>query len=138
VAGIGRGQLEVLEERVRQRRAVNAWYCGLLKDVPGVTFQTEPSGEFYSNYWLTCIIIDPKKSGTDRERLRKAFEAENIEARPLWKPMHLQPVFAECPAYVNGTSEALFNNGLCLPSGSNLTGSEMSRIEEVLRREFDF
>jgi dTDP-4-amino-4,6-dideoxygalactose transaminase len=138
VAGIGRGQLEVLDERVRQRRAVNAWYRGLLKDVPGVSLQTEPSGDFYSNYWLTCIIIDPEKSGTDRERLRKAFEAENIEARPLWKPMHLQPVFEGCPAYVNGTSEALFNKGLCLPSGSNLTGSEMSRIEEVLRREFHF
>jgi dTDP-4-amino-4,6-dideoxygalactose transaminase len=138
VAGIGRGQLEVLDERVRQRRAVNAWYCGLLKDVPGVTFQTEPSGEFYSNYWLTCIIIDPKKSGTDQERLRKAFETENIEARPLWKPMHLQPVFAGCPAYVNGTSETLFNNGLCLPSGSNLTDAEKSRIERVLKRELRF
>ena len=118
VAGIGRGQLEVLDERIRQHRAMNAWYRELLKDVPGVTFQSEPSPDFYSNFWLTCIVIDPEKAGTDREKLRLAFEAEQIEARPLWKPMHLQPVFADCPAYVNGTSEALFNNGLCLPSGS--------------------
>ncbi len=138
VAGIGRGQLEVLDERVRQRRAVNAWYREILNDMPGVSFQTEPSRDFYSNYWLTCIIIDPQIAGTDREKLRLAFEAENIEARPLWKPMHLQPVFSHCPAYVNGTSEALFNNGLCLPSGSNLTENELERIEEVLRGEFNF
>jgi len=136
VAGIGRGQLEVLDERVRSRREINTWYRQLLKDVPGVTFHTEPSKDFFSNYWLTCIVIDPQEAGTDREKLRLAFAAENIEARPLWKPMHLQPVFADCPAFVNGTSEALFNNGLCLPSGSNLTEEELERISKVLKRGF--
>jgi dTDP-4-amino-4,6-dideoxygalactose transaminase len=136
VAGVGRGQLAVLDDRVRQRRAVNKWYREMLNDVPGVTFQTEPSGDFYSNYWLTCIVIDPEKAGTDRERLRLALENENIEARPLWKPMHMQPVFAACPAYVNGTSETLFDNGLCLPSGSNINEVEKERIAEVLKREF--
>jgi dTDP-4-amino-4,6-dideoxygalactose transaminase len=136
VAGVGRGQLEVLDLRIRQHREMNAWYRELLKGVPGVTFQSEPSPDFYSNFWLTCIVIDPGKTGTDREKLRLAFEAEHIEARPLWKPMHLQPVFAACPAYVNGTSEDLFNNGLCLPSGSNITDEGRERIAEVIKREF--
>ncbi len=135
VAGVGRGQLEVLALRVRQHREFNAWYRELLKDVPGVTFQSEPSTDFYSNYWLTCIEIDPSVAGTDREKLRLAFDAAHIESRPLWKPMHLQPVFAGCPAYVNGTSEKLFTNGLCLPSGSNIDEEGRRRIAEVLKRE---
>jgi dTDP-4-amino-4,6-dideoxygalactose transaminase len=136
VAGVGRGQLEVLDLRVRQHREFNAWYREQLKDVPGVTFQSEPSSDFYSNFWLTCIVIDPAVTGTDREKLRLAFEAANIESRPLWKPMHLQPVFAGCPAFVNGTSEALFTNGLCLPSGSNIDAEGRERIAAVLKREF--
>ena len=136
VAGVGRGQLEVLDLRVRQHREFNAWYRELLKDVPGVTFQSEPSSDFYSNFWLTCIVIDPAVTGTDREKLRLAFDAANIESRPLWKPMHLQPVFAGCPAYINGTSEKLFDNGLCLPSGSNIDAEGRERIAEVIRREF--
>ncbi len=136
VAGVGRGQLEVLDLRVRQHREINAWYRELLKDVPGVTFQSEPSTDFRSNFWLTSIVIDPAVAGTNREKLRLAFEEANIESRPLWKPMHLQPVFAGCPAYVNGTSEALFTNGLCLPSGSNIDAYGRVRIAEVLRREF--
>ena len=136
VAGVGRGQLEVLDLRVRQHREINAWYRELLKDVPGVTFQSEPSPDFYSNFWLTCIVIDPAVAGTDREKLRLAFEEANIESRPLWKPMHLQPVFAGCPAYVNGTSEKLFENGLCLPSGSNIDEEGRRRIAEVIRKVF--
>ncbi len=136
VAGVGRGQLEVLDLRVTQHREFNAWYRELLKDVTGVTFQTEPSSDFYSNFWLTCIVIDPAKAGTDREKLRLAFEAAHIESRPLWKPMHLQPVFAGCPAYVNGTSERLFTNGLCLPSGSNIDGEGRERIAEVIKMVF--
>ncbi len=101
-----------------------------------MTFQPEPSADFYSNFRLTCIVIDPAIAGTDREKLRLALEAENIEARPLWKPMHLQPVFAGCPACVNGTSEALFNNGLCLPSGSNIDEEGRRRIAEVIRKVF--
>jgi len=136
VAGVGRGQLEVLDLRIKQHREFNAWYRELLKDVPGVTFQSEPSPDFCSNFWLTCIVIDPAVAGTDREKLRLAFEAAGIESRPLWKPMHLQPVFAGCPAYVNGTSEKLFENGLCLPSGSNIDADGRARIAEVLKREF--
>ena len=136
VAGVGRGQLEVLDLRVSQHREFNQWYRELLKDVPGVTFQSEPSSDFYSNFWLTCIEIDPAVAGTDREKLRLAFDAANIESRPLWKPMHLQPVFAGCPAYGNGTSEKLFENGLCLPSGSNIDDEGRQRIAEVLRKEF--
>jgi len=136
VAGVGRGQLEVLDLRVRQHREFNQWYRELLKDVPGVTFHSEPSPDFYSNFWLTCIVIDPAVAATDRERLRLAFDAANVESRPLWKPMHLQPVFAGCPAYVNGTSETLFTNGLCLPSGSNIDEEGRERIADVLKREF--
>lgn len=136
VAGVGRGQLEVLDLRVRQHREFNQWYRELLKDVAGVTFHSEPSPDFYSNFWLTCIVIDPAVAGTDREKLRLAFEAANIESRPLWKPMHLQPVFAGCPAYVNGTSEKLFENGLCLPSGSNIDAEGRARIAEVLKHAF--
>ncbi len=136
LAGIGRGQMEIIEERIRRRRQINQWYRDLLKDVPGITFQTEPTDNYFSNYWLTCIIIDPGKSGTDREKVRLALEAENIESRPLWKPMHLQPVFKESPAFVNGTSEKLFMDGLCLPSSSNLTESDLNRIAGVLKKEF--
>jgi len=136
VAGIGRGQLEVLDQRIKRRREINQWYRDVLKDVPGITFHTEPSKDFYSNYWLTCIIIDPEKAGTDSEKVRLAFTTENIEVRPLWKPMHLQPVFENCPAYVNGTSEAFFRNGLCLPSGTNMTENDMERIQEVLKKAF--
>lgn len=137
VAGVGRGQLEVLADRVRKHREINMWYRDLLGDVPGIAFHTEPSEEFFSNYWLTCIEIDPALAGTDREKLRLAFQKANIEARPLWKPMHMQPVFAENPAYENGTSEDLFNNGLCLPSGSNMSEDDMERIREVLMKEFN-
>ncbi len=136
VAGVGRGQLEVLDLRVRQHREINAWYRELLRDVPGVTFQSEPSVDFRSNFWLTAMVIDPAKAGTDREKLRLAFDEAGIESRPLWKPMHLQPVFAGCPAFVTGTSEKLFNDGLCLPSGSNIDDDDRKRISEVLKRVF--
>lgn len=137
-AGIGRGQLEALDERVKQRRRVNKWYRTLLEGLPGVSFQNEPSSDYFSNYWLSCIVIDPEKTNTNREKLRLALEAENIEARPLWKPMHLQPVFSRAPAYINGTSEYLFDNGICLPSGSNLKDTELERIAEILKKEFKF
>lgn len=136
LAGIGLGQMEVLEERIKQRRQINLWYREILQDVPGVTFQTGPSDSYFSNYWLTSITIDPKESGTDREKLQLAFEAENIESRPLFKPMHLQPVFEGSPAYINGTSETLFTNGLCLPSSSCLRLSDLDRIAEVLYKVF--
>lgn len=136
VAGIGRGQLEVLDERVKRRREINQWYRELLKNIPGISFQTAPTEQYYSNHWLTAITIDPATAGTDREKLRLALAEENIEARPLWKPMHLQPVFANAPRFVNGLSEELFNKGLCLPSGSNLTDTELDRIADALLRAF--
>ena len=136
VAGIGRGQLEVLDERGPSAQGNEYMVPRAPEGVPGVTFQTEPTADFYSNYWLTCIVIDPEKAGTNRENLRLTLESEKIEARPLWKPMHLQPVFADCPSFVNGTSEALFNDGLCLPSGSNIDEEGRERIAEVLKREF--
>jgi dTDP-4-amino-4,6-dideoxygalactose transaminase len=136
LAGIGRGQLEVLDQRINKRREINNWYREVLMDAPGVTFHTEPSKDFFSNYWLTCIVIDPEKAAISSNDLRLTLESENIEARPLWKPMHLQPVFENYPAYLNGTSEAFFKNGLCLPSGTNMTENDMERIQEVLRKAF--
>jgi dTDP-4-amino-4,6-dideoxygalactose transaminase len=125
IAGIGRGQLEVINERIEARRKNNVYYRNLLKEFPFISFQDEPDGHF-SNYWLSCIVFG--NNGREREEIQSAFEKENIESRPLWKPMHLQPVFKDCPAYINGVSEGLFENGLCLPSGSNLTDSDRDRI----------
>lgn len=137
VAGIGRGQMEVIDKRVSQRREINQWYKDLLQDVNGLSFLTEPDERYHSNHWLTAIEIDPEMTGgITREDLRLEFEKNNIESRPLWKPMHLQPVFSDCPAYTNGVSEKLFENGLCLPSGSNLTDENKVRIETVLKRVF--
>ncbi|WP_282035617.1 DegT/DnrJ/EryC1/StrS family aminotransferase [Saccharicrinis aurantiacus] len=139
VAGIGRGQMEVLEERVAKRRSINLWYKELLKGISGITFQEELSSEYFSNYWLTSILIDSEKTGgITREYLRLAFEKENIESRPLWKPMHLQPIFHNYPFYGTGISEKMFTDGLCLPSGSNMTNEDLKRIEKVLRKVFNF
>ncbi len=124
-AGIGLGQLKVLDERVWQRKANFDFYHAALSHLPGLTFQPEMTGSF-SNRWLTTILIDPSKSrGVTREDIRLALEKENIESRPLWKPMHLQPVFLEFPSYGGGVSEKLFEKGLCLPSGSALTEEEL-------------
>ncbi|HEV7346762.1 DegT/DnrJ/EryC1/StrS family aminotransferase [Telluribacter sp.] len=134
-AGIGRGQLEVLDERVAQRRANYAYYVQAIGTLPGVRFQPEPEGSF-SNRWLSCLTIDPTAAGTTRERVRLRLEQENIESRPLWKPMHLQPVFREAPYVGAQVAETLFEQGLCLPSGSNLTDADRSRIVEVIREAF--
>lgn len=131
VAGIGRGQFEVLPSRVEARRANNDFYRALLKDYSYISFQNEPSGHF-SNYWLTSILVGANTKNLDREKIRLSLEKVNIETRPLWKPMHLQPVFANCPSYLNGVSERLFKDGLCLPSGSNLTDDERNRISKSL------
>ena len=134
VAGIGRGQLHVLNERVEQRRENNRFYRDLLKGYEGIIFLTEPKGS-KSNYWLTTILVDPElANGISREDIRLAMEKDNIECRPLWKPMHMQPVFKEAPSYLNGFSEHAFIHGLCLPSGSNLTEEEKQRIADSLMR----
>jgi len=138
VAGIGRGQMEVLPERVKQRRANNHRYREFFKDFAGITFQTEPNANYYSTYWLTAILIDPRLTGgISREDVRLALEAENIESRPLWKPMHMQPVYEGNKFYGTGVCEKLFEQGLCLPSGSNLTEEKFDRIFEVLYKIFN-
>ena len=129
VAGIGRGQMEVLDERVAQRRANNQRYREFFTGIDGITFQTEPSTDYFSNYWLTAILIDPAKTQSiSREDVRLALDVENIESRPLWKPMHLQPVYEGTKFFGSGVCEKLFEQGLCLPSGSNLTEQEFERI----------
>ncbi len=136
-AGIGRGQMEVLPERVEQRRANFSFYEKELKPFEGISLVNEPDG-FYSNRWLTTILVDPDKTGgITREDIRLALEKENIESRPLWKPMHLQPVFEEFPYYGNQVSENLFQNGLCLPSGSNLTDEDLERVLKCIISLFE-
>ena len=132
-AGIGRGQMFVLEEHVARRREIHDLYVKLLDGVKGVKVMCQPEGgEFNSNYWLTCITVDPEEAGFTREDVRLALDGDNIESRPLWKPMHLQPVFKEAPFYGNGTSERLFEIGLCLPSGSMLTDQDIERVAKVI------
>ncbi len=132
-AGIGRGQMEVIEERVAQRRANFDYYVKSLSFISGISFQPEAAGSF-SNRWLSCVIIDPLQTGgISREDVRLALAAKNIEARPLWKPMHLQPVFEKAPFYGKNVAENLFDHGLCLPSGSNLTPNELAQIVEVIQ-----
>ena len=131
-AGIGRGQLKVLDERVRQRRAVFDYYKKELGGIKGISFPEEPEG-YFSNRWLTTILVDPEQTGgITREDIRLKLEAENIESRPLWKPMHLQPVYRSSPVYVARVSEMLFERGLCLPSGSELNDSELDRVVQAM------
>ena len=140
VAAIGRGQMTVLNDRVAARRSnyerYRNYFDGIISRGFQVEFQPEPAGCF-SNRWLTCIVVDPSKNnGISRETIRLALQDENIESRPLWKPMHLQPVFSGAPYYGNGFSEKLFDDGLCLPSGSNLTDEDFERIFAVLDKVF--
>ena len=135
-AGIGRGQMEVLTDRVEARRAMNKFYQELFANIDGVTVFTEPSSDYFSNHWLSAILIDPKVAGKTREDLRLAFLEDDIESRPLWKPMHMQPVFADAPYYGGKVAEELFENGLCLPSGSNLTDMERERITAKVKEVF--
>ena len=132
-AGIGRGQMEVLDAHVARRRAIHTLYTDMLSTMPGVSVLQNPSDKFESNFWLTCIVVDAAVAGFTREDARLALEAANIESRPLWKPMHLQPVFAEAPFYGDGTSEKLFEDGLCLPSGPTLTDADICRVVDVLK-----
>ena len=127
-AGIGRGQMEVLDSHVQKRRAMHQFYLDLFKNNDAITVFNEPSSDYYSNHWLSCILINPDKSNKTREELRLALENANIESRPLWKPMHLQPIFEKYSFYGSNISENLFNNGLCLPSGSNLNEEDKIRI----------
>ncbi|MCA6073406.1 aminotransferase class I/II-fold pyridoxal phosphate-dependent enzyme [Fulvivirga sedimenti] len=133
-AGIGRGQMEVLDERIAARRAIFRQYQEELQDIEDITFTEEPEG-YFSNRWLTTILINPK-SGITPEKIRIMLEEENIESRPLWKPMHLQPVFKDAKKVVNGVSESLFNTGLCLPSGSNSPQDRINQTIEMIKSVF--
>jgi pyridoxal phosphate-dependent aminotransferase EpsN len=132
LAAVGRGQLRALPDRVAQRRRNNEFYRQAMADLPGIEFMPHfERGQ--PNYWLTCITIDPARFGIDREAVRLALEAENIEARPVWKPMHLQPVFAHCRTFGGNVAGGLFRDGLCLPSGSNMTDDDRQRVVRAVR-----
>lgn len=133
LAGVGRGQLKVLEDRVQARRRVFEQYREHLGDLPGISFMPEAPWGRHTR-WLTCVVIDPSAFGADREAIRLALADENIEARPLWKPMHLQPVFRHLEMAGGGVSEALFADGLCLPSGSSLTREHQDCVCDAVRR----
>jgi dTDP-4-amino-4,6-dideoxygalactose transaminase len=132
-AGIGRGQMMVLDEHIARRQQIHAIYKQELEKLSGITFLDNPSDKFNSNHWLTCIVVNPEQAGFTREELRLAMERENIETRPLWKPMHLQPVYANAPYYGDNTCERLFDDGLCLPSGSSLTDDDITRVIGVVK-----
>ncbi|MCX7549498.1 DegT/DnrJ/EryC1/StrS family aminotransferase [Xanthomarina sp. F2636L] len=133
LAGIGRGQMEVLDNYVALRRKNYSYYLNELESIKDINFLIEPEG-FFSNRWLTCIKLSTKQM---REDLIKLLQEHNIEARPSWKPMHLQPVFKEYPSYLNGVSEDIYNKTMCLPSGSNLSKNELNRIVKVIKAYFE-
>jgi dTDP-4-amino-4,6-dideoxygalactose transaminase len=122
--------MTVLESHIARRREIHAMYRLRLSGMRGISLLENPSEAYQSNFWLTCVQVDPEKAGFTREDLRLAMEAANIETRPLWKPMHLQPVFANAPFYGDGTSEKLFEHGLCLPSSPVLTEEDVERVVE--------
>jgi pyridoxal phosphate-dependent aminotransferase EpsN len=131
-AAVGRGQLETLDERIKKRRENFEYYQAKLGDLSGIDFMPEPEG-YFSNRWLTCCTINPKQFGTTREEIRLTLEKENIESRPVWKPMHLQPIFEKYPIRGGQIAESLFENGLCLPSGSNLTQNDLDRVVGIIQ-----
>jgi dTDP-4-amino-4,6-dideoxygalactose transaminase len=136
-AGIGRGQMEVLDKHKDLRREMHNFYVNYLANIEGVTVFTEPNSDYYSNHWLTAIVVNSDKcNGKTREDLRLALDKENIESRPLWKPMHLQPIFSKYPYYGENIAEKLFDDGLCLPSGSNLTTNDKDRITKAFDEFF--
>ena len=132
-AGIGRGQMTVVSEHVEHHRRVKELYKQLLAGVPGITVHEAPEAYMESNYWLNTIVVEPAQYGMTADELRIKLDAKNIESRLLWKPMHLQPVFAQAPAYVNGVSENLFNKGLCLPSGPCVSEEDVRYICEAIK-----
>jgi dTDP-4-amino-4,6-dideoxygalactose transaminase len=134
LAGIGRGQMEVIDQRVQSRREIFGKYRKTIESFPGLSMQEEPSPDYFSNRWLSTILMDEKITGLTWHDLQRKFENYNIETRPLWKPMHLQPVFADSPAYINGASDRLFACGLCLPSGSNMKNEDTDRVIDILER----
>lgn len=137
-AGIGRGQMTVLEEHIAHHRHVHDLYAKAFADMEGITLHHAPNADYNPNYWLSTILIDPEKTGFDYEQLRVALDAANVETRPLWKPMHLQPVYKDNPCYVDGTSEKLFQKGLCLPAGPYVTDRDVAYIVEEIRSLYKY
>ncbi len=135
-AGIGRGQMLVLDDHIARRKAIHAIYKKELSDILGISVFDNPSEDFNSNHWLTCIIVNPASAGFSREDVRLKMEEENIETRPLWKPMHLQPIFTGTPYYGSDTAEKLFDNGLCLPSGSSLTDEDIEQVISIIKNMY--
>ena len=135
-AGIGRGQMEVLQKHINLRREMHDFYVSIFKNNDAIIVFEEPNSDYFSNHWLSCVTINSDKLGKSREEVRLELEKENIESRPLWKPMHLQPIFKDYPYYGGKISETLFETGLCLPSGSNLKNDDKNRIKEVFDRFF--
>jgi dTDP-4-amino-4,6-dideoxygalactose transaminase len=134
-AGIGRGQMEVLDHHIARRRAIHALYTELLAECDGISVKQNPSTDFDSNFWLSCIEVDPAKcNGKTADDIRLHLESHNIESRLLWRPMHMQPVFADCPYYGDGTSERIFERGLCLPSGSSLTDEQITFVADTIKK----
>lgn len=136
-AGIGRGQMQVLDKHVGLRRKMNQFYHEIFQKAKGVKVFSEPNSDFFSNHWLSCILVDKTNSGFSNEELRLAMAENNMESRPLWKPMHLQPIFKDAPYYGSSVAEDLFKIGLCLPSGSNLNNEEKVKINDILIRFID-
>lgn len=133
-AGIGRGQMYVLNEHIARRRAIHELYVEKLKNTPGITvIQPRSNVDLHPNYWLSTMLVNPQEAGFTYQELSARLTVADIESRPLWKPMHLQPVFAKAPAYVNGVSEALFAQGLCLPSGPMVTDEDVDKIVEIIK-----
>lgn len=132
-AGIGRGQMYTLDSHIARRREIHNLYCELLADAPGITVLHEPDEDFNSNYWLTCITVDAALAVKSHRDIYHALNDVNVESRPLWKPLHLQPVFADCPFYGDGTAEDIFRHGLCLPSGPVVTDEDVYKVVEVIR-----
>ena len=132
-AGIGRGQMTILEEHIAHHRHVHALYAEAFADMEGIELFSNPSDKWDSNYWLCNIVIDKEVTGFDYEELRQALDHAGIESRPLWKPMHLQPVFSNCPAYTNGVSESLFAKGLCMPAGPWVSDNDIARIIQHIK-----
>ena len=134
-AAIGLGQLEFLPKKLNQKRNIYEYYKESLSCIDSIKFLEEDNLSF-SNYWITTIFLD-KKSTIDREELRLHMEKDNIESRPLWKPMHLQPIFRYCKSYVNNVSEDLYNRGLCLPSGTNMSKKELERVVNSIKELYE-
>lgn len=133
-AGIGRGQMTVLNEHIAHHRRIHELYKQAFADVDGIELKSNPDERFNANYWLSTILIDTNVTGFDYEELRIALDAKGIETRPLWKPMHLQPIFANNPRYVDGTAERLFNKGLCIPAGPCVTDEDVAYIVREIKK----